>query len=346
MSALVIIWLVSLASAGTALAIMFVLILARLFAARSGRQRATRRQALVSELLGADKTGAARLSQVPPDLLMEVFSDLFRLVRGQERNAFVAQAIELGLPERLARQARRGPPRERVVAARALAPFRDETSIAALRESLQDRDEDVRLAAALALAEAGGTQEIHDLVDILGLGTAENSMLMVTLFRTIAEQRPEEIKALALEPAVNTRARLAAIEALSTTGDFSLVPTIVRLAVHAKDGSPELPRYLRALGALGHPAAKPAVLRGLDRSDPEARAEAAEAAGRIGMVEAIERLAELLDDPDWWVRFRAGEALVRLRPDGVEQMRRIARVGSPRAMEAATTVLAENGLAA
>ena len=43
---------------------------------------------------------------------------------------------------------------------------------------------------------------------------------------------------------------------------------------------------------------------------------------------------------------KAGEALVRLRPDGVEQMRRIARVGSPRAMEAATTVLAENGLAA
>ena len=121
-------------------------------------------------------------------------------------------------------------------------------------------------------------------------------------------------------------------------------PQLARMAVFAEDGASELPRYLAALGALGHPAAKPAVLRGLDRKDAAARAEAAAAAGRIGMEEAIERLADLLDDPEWQVRFNAADALVKLRPRGQEALRRMARTGSATARDAAATVLAENGL--
>ncbi len=343
MNALQFIWFVSLSLTGAALIVIGILIVARLFITRRERRRAAKRRVLVRELLAGGASPADSLGRIPPELLTDTFLDLIRLVRGDEREAFVAQATGLGVPERLGRRLQSGSARKRLSAAQSLGEFHDPGSLRALHGSLDDSNEDVRLAAALSLAQSGSTAEVRQLVDRLGLGVDEDSLMIVTLFRVIAEERPDEIKALILDPDTNVRARLAGIEALATTGDYSLVPVITALALDAPDNGEELPRYLRALGTLAHPAGAQAVLQGLTSAALGARAAAAFAAGRIGLIEGADRLAELLDDPDWWVRFRAAEALIQLGPAGRDRLQAVAARGSMRAQEAAGTMLAEFG---
>lgn len=321
---------------------MAALVVARLVSQRWDRRRAQRRRALVRELLGSDRASPEQLRQVPADLLADTYLDLIRLVRGEERDAFVAEAERLGVAERLRRRLRRGSARERLEAARSLAQFTSPESLVLLHRALGDRNDEVRLAAALSLAEHDDQAVLRELVDELGLGTSEDSLLIVSLFRTLAEKRPEDVSQLVQAPDLNVQVRLAALEALAGTGDYSLVPLIAELALAAPDGSEELPRYLRALASLGHPAGRAAVLDGMGRSAPDARSAAAAAAGRIGMVDAAERLVALLDDPEWWVRYQAGEALVRLGPGGLRALRVAAREGSDQVRDAAATILAEH----
>jgi HEAT repeat protein len=344
LSLLVLIWISSLILTGTALIVVAALILARLLRQSLGRRRAERKRELVRQLLNGQSAPAA-LGRLRDDLLIDTFMDLVRLVRGKDRVAFVRQADELGIPARLARRLRSPSPRRRLRAAQALAEFHDEASLERLRRALSDPNDEVRLAAALSLAGLEDETGVHELVEHLGLGVQEDSMLAVTLFRTIAGSRPEEIRDLVLNPQTNPNARLAAIEALATTGDYSLVPLITQLALQADDGAEELPRYLRALGTLGHPAGAPAIMDGMLREAVGARAAAAAAAGKIGLQDARGRLAFLLDDEEWWVRYRAAEALVKLGQSGVEQLRQAATSGGEKAREAAATMLAEHSAA-
>ena len=177
----------------------------------------------------------------------------------------------------------------------------------------------------------------------LGLGTEQPSRTMVGLFRTIAQTQADEIKALVLEPGHNLDVRIAAIEALASTGDYSLVPVIAELALAAADGTEELPRYLHALGKLGHPSGRKAVLAGLSSASMAARAAAARAAGRIVLTESADRLGQMLGDPEWWVRFRAAEALFELGEAGLSRLRLAAGQGSDPARDAAATMLAARG---
>lgn len=343
MNPLLLIWYTSLLLAAAAVATMILLILARLVVQRRAQSRAKRRRKLVQELLRGDTPSRDRFRGLPRDLVTDTFLDLIRLVRGKERDLLVEQAAQLGVAEQLVRRARSTSARKRLVAVQSLAQFHDDDSLYRLHQAVGDRNEDVRLAAALSLAEAGRSDDIHALVERLGLGTAQDSLMMVTLFRVVAEDRPEEIKALALNEGANLQARLAAIEALATTGDYSLVSLIAGLVLAAPDDSEELPRYLRALGTLGHPAAGAAIMDGLGRSTVAARAAAAGAAGQIRLPDASDRLVELLDDPEWLVRFRAAEALIQFGPAGTSRLRDAARIGSSTAREAAATVLAEHG---
>lgn len=346
MSPLLLVWSLSLLLAGAALAIMFVLILARLIVRRRDRKRTGRRRWLVGQLLRDDAPTRDELRTLPRGLVTDTYLDLIQLVRGEERTSFIDRAARLGVAEQLVRRARSSSARTRLVAVQSLADFHDEDSLRLLHAALEDRNEDIRLAAALALAEAGRSDHIHALVERLGLGTRQDSMMIVTLFRVVAGDRPDEIKALVLNPNTNLPAQLAAIEALATTGDYTLVPAIAGLALSAADDCEELPRYLTALGTLGHPAARTAVMDGLSRASASARAAAADAAGRIRLRDSADRLTELLDDQSWSVRFRAAEALMKLGESGTDRLSEAARLGSPLAREAAATVLAEHGEAA
>jgi len=340
-------WTVSIALSGLALLIMAGLIITRLVAERRQRASRAQRSKLLPLLLGnVCDTTLLNLRREGPDVLGQLTTELIELVRGEERAQLVATATRLGITDALRRRLKVGPTRARVAAAEVLGHFPDDHCTAALEEALDDRDSGVRLAAAQALASSDRAPPAQLLIERLRLGTTEHSMLMVTLLGEVARERPNEVRALIDQDEVPAPVRAAAIEALGSSGDYLLVGVITALALAANDDTPELPRYLRALGAFQHPAALPAITRGLTSSTWWVRAAAAEAAGRIGLSETAECLRRMLDDGDWWVRFRAGEALVRLGGPGQQLLAETCHCGSDRARDAARLTLAELAIAA
>jgi HEAT repeat protein len=337
-------WFLSIGIASAALIIMIGLLLARLILGRTGRAREAERRRLIPLLLG-NRHDSALGSGGRSDILADLSVELIQLVRGSDRDRFVEAATRLGVPERLRRHLDSGSARTRLAAAEALAEFPDERSIARLLAALRDPSADVRLTAALSLAAIDRTPPARELVELLGIGTRENSLLTVALFRDIAERRPDEVRALILDAGVPAGAKAAAIEALSASADYTLVPLVTTLASTADSDDPVLPRYLGALADFAHPAAEPAVKRCLGSPSPEVRAAAARAAGRIGLTPLAPYLKELLADSDWWVRFRAGEALTLLGEEGVRLLRETAELEREPARTAATLTLAERGLA-
>jgi HEAT repeat protein len=344
LSSLAALWFLSLGIAAVALLIMLGLLLARLVLGWTGRARDVEKKRLVPLLLGSRPHGKLR-GGGRGDLLATILVELIQLVRGSDRDRFVEAATRLGVPERLRHNLNSGSPRVRLAAAEALAEFADEQSVERLHAALRDRSSDVRLSAALSLASVDRTPPARELVDMLGIGTTEDSLLTVGLFRDIAASRPGEIKALILDDSVPANAKAAAIEALSASADYTLVPLIASLALSSDSEDPALPRYLLALGAFAHPAGEKAVKRGLGNPRWDVRAAAAEAAGKIGLTSLGALLREALADPIWWVRFRAGEALARMGADGAALLRQAAANAPEPGRTAARLTMAERGIA-
>lgn len=347
MSALFGLWLVSITISAIALLVMVGLIIARGLSGRRQRSRASERRRLVPLLLAAESGETPGQDvQAAPDLLTDLSTEFIQMVRGTDKENFVASSSRLGVPERLRHRLDYGAPRTRLAAAEALADFGDDESRARLEKALGDKNSDVRLSAALALASAGRSPPAKDLVRKLGIGTRENSILIVAILQEIAKERPGEIKALIEDPDTHPAAKAAAIESLSASGDYTLVPLISKLVLEADPLAPELPRYLRALGDFGHPAAAKAVRASLRNDHWPAKAAAAKAAGRIGLIDLAPELSGLLDHSNWWVRFRAGEALVFLGEEGRRLLVHARENGSETARVTARLTLAERGLAA
>lgn len=343
MSGLETLWLTSLAMAVLSLSIMLLLLVARAISGGLAKRRLAERERLVPLLLGAEDGAAPSSRGANAKLLTHLAVELIELVRGGERDRLVAAATAMGVPERLRHQLDSGSPRVRLAAAEALAEFADEKSVERLRAALEDRNSSVRIAAALSLAATGRTPPASELVYKLGIGSTEHSLLAVSLFRDVAEQRPSELKALLVDPAIPAGAKAAIIESLSASADYTLVPLVVSLAGE-EDNPRHLTRYLRALGAFGHPAAEPAVRRALGNAHWEVRGAASRAAGRIGLVGLVPNLKQRLGDSEWWVRFRAAEALTLLGDAGTAILHEVAASRSEPARSAAAKMLAERNL--
>jgi HEAT repeat protein len=239
----------------------------------------------------------------------------------------------------------RGNERVRIAVAEILAFFPGEETVRALRARLEDRSPEMRLTAAIALAELDAVPPLRRLVMQFRDGTAAHSLRFVDLFSRMTDTHSSELLELARDASVPPSMRAAAIEALVGTGDYGLVSDLVGIADAPGTDPMVVSECARALGRLGHPSAATLVQRLLEHPDWEVRAEAAEAAGRMGLVEAAPRLSVLLADDVWPVRFRAGEALVYLGDAGTRVLRRLAVEGTGRTQRTAALVLAERGLA-
>ncbi len=339
-------WELSIGLAVASLLIMMGLIAARIVSERREGRAAARRAILLPKLL----SGEADLSHVlrgfasdgqSTDLIVE----LIAMVRGPERDRFVALASELGARDDLLRRLSKGSVRLKIGAAEALSFFPDALATDALDKALDDDAGEVRLSAALSLAKSDRAPPIRVLVERLSLTKSENSLLLISILQWIASEHPEEVESLLADDLVDPVVKAAGIDALAALGNFHAAPLINGLALAADEENEILARYLRALGTLRHPAGKPAALHYLGSATWWIRAAAAEAAGKIGVTEAIGKLDHLLGDPDWWVRFRAGEALAQLGTPGIEALRAAARSLSSDRQEAGALTLAELGIA-
>lgn len=332
-------WRFSLLLSGAALAAMAALLIARLVGKRRAGRREEVRQRLIPILLQGRDISIER-SRFERSVAADLTVELAELVRGSDRDGLIAAATRVGAGEELAARLNSRAPQDRLVAAEALAMFPSYTQqVTAL--ALNDPNADVRLGAALALAHEGRAPPVGQLVRCLGIGSSERSLLVVSLMRDLARTDPHAVEALLYDLDVPDAAKLAATDALAQSGAIDHAPLVAWMAEAAEEGGELRPRIFRALGRVGHPSAHPAILAGLDSDRWPVRTTAAEAAGRAALVQAVPRLGELLGDKEWWVRFRSGEALLRLGPAGHLALEAAANGDLPVAREAARAILAE-----
>ncbi|GGB69967.1 HEAT repeat domain-containing protein [Blastomonas aquatica] len=344
MTVLFALWQLSLVLCAVALLALAAMLIVRVIAGRRVIRSTSERKRLTPLLLyGSDTPMQPPGGMTERREAMRLTMELAEMVRGPDRATLLANASTLGVLDDLIEGSNSRVPQERLLAAEALAMFPDVTD--RVHEMLDDSNPDVRLGAALALAQNGFAPPTSELVRRLGLGTTERSLLVVSLMRDLAEFDPQGVEAMLDEPDLPEALKLAAIDALADTGNIKHVPLINGMVEAAAEDTALLVRIYRALGRIGHPEGHKAIQHGMGHAAWQVRASAAQAAGASSFINGAQKLSDLLGDTEWWVRFRAGEALCRLGKTGRDKLELACVHGTELAREAAISTLAERAQA-
>lgn len=346
MSFLTLFWVVSWSICALAVTIVVGLVIYSSWAKGRAAARSLKREHYVALLKASADAPEGKATVPADDVLTDLAVELLELVRGDEKARFAERMARLGTIARLHRRLRRGNVRSRILAASALANFNDEETQNALIGALDDRNPRVGRVAALSLAAIGKSPAPKDVIQRIWIGELEAPPLILMLLVGLAQSDVESVRSLLLDPDTSEYLKAAAATALALCHDVAAAPAIAVLAMSADPEASELPRYLGALADIEHPAGSPAVLHWLNASSAQVRAAAARAAGRIGVEAAIDRLEHLLGDTDWWVRFQAAHALLRLGEEGQRRLNLVAARNYEPARETATLTLAEHADAA
>lgn len=342
------IWLTSLALAAASIAIMVLLVLARILNDWRSRREAKLYGVLTDRLLAwvedpRQEDDIARLLVRHCKAATSVVTQIFELVRGEDQQLLAKLAERCGIQKTLQHLLARGSAQDRLRAAESLAWFRSPETRIALVAALDDKTDDVALAAAASLASMGEKLAIARLLRRPIVFSQKSSHRLQAVLARVAPYETGDLIRVAADSFYPEGARAAAIEAIARAGVFDFIDSI---SVFAEDRSSVVRAAVaRGLGVFAHPRGAEAIAKLLDDLDWEVRAEAAESAGRIGLTTFLNPLSLGLSDENWWVRFRAGEALAMLGSAGLDALRRLASSTNDAPSSMARIVLAERGLA-
>jgi len=208
----------------------------------------------------------------------------------------------------------------------------------AARACVEKRSMTDRVLGLLALTHMAQERDWELMLDHLG---QENPLLSQIAARGLTHIRPREAIPLILAQSVQRKdwssVRIANI--LEEAGPDAVTAPFLQFAtqlpseqiplllpylhtIHETELQPLLFYWLQTeqspevlvgcLKAVRDPLALPAVRRLAGHADWAVRVHAASALGRIGLEEDRARLVALLSDREWWVRYRAAQALVSL----------------------------------
>lgn len=349
MGGLLLIWSTSVVLAAVALLWMSSLIVARVW-----RQRVEERrrhdldlvQRVFLDIMNGSGDAVGRLGRVKrrARLMAEALLEVIALVRGGERERLISALAAFGVDDIFRRRLSLGSVAGRIASAEALSIFPGDRTRTALRQAAtRARAGELRVSLMRSLIEIGAPPDLREvLADLGGRGLSESLLYLPLIGQLVAADPRTALRAFG-DPQVAGVARVVLAEALGASGDYRVLRPLC-IAARAPDVELRI-AAIRALAALGHPAAESTILTGLQDRIWIVRAASCEAAGRIGLHAAIPLLESQLGDPEWWVRFRAGEALASLGEAGRARLRATVASGGDLSQRTASMVLAERGLA-
>jgi putative membrane-bound dehydrogenase-like protein len=193
--------------------------------------------------------------------------------------------------------------------ANTMAWERTEAIAAALDRMLDDPDEAVRLAVLRRMAREKVATRVSTLRRRLKArpGPDAVGMLIEALGEHPADERRGLLAEIVADRAREPAHRLAALALWPGGDEPTSQEKLVGLAGGLEDG-PVLAAALGRVTKRSLPLADPLVSEALDSSNPDVRAAAVTAAGRLGLAGAGERVGRLLADRDRGVRRAAAEA--------------------------------------
>lgn len=238
--------------------------------------------------------------------------NLSRLLRGSERDRLMALADADSMFDNALRDLGRANIRRRTHAIELLEQFDSPKSVHALGVTMaNDPIYELRLAAAFALARFGQLPPPLDTISQLSLVASENSRVHMALFRTLAPHHSRQLRELVADSEFRA-VKASAVDALGWSGDPAC---LTEIEAAAADSAPDIRcAALRAAGQLGHPQAGRWIVPMLGDRDESVRIQAIRCAARLSLSQALPQIESLSKDPSSWVRWRADEALLALRP--------------------------------
>ncbi|MFS2108937.1 HEAT repeat domain-containing protein [Sphingomonas sp. Sphisp140] len=295
-------------------ALLLVLVMRRDRKERRAAATQANDRALTREIMAALPAGGApgeAYERASATDRLAAIAHLGQLMRGEDRARLTAFVEERHLLDKVLHKLKRRRVARRVEAVRTLGGVGGAQAIDALRETLEaDRDGTARLEAAAQLAQLGALPPVGTLVEALQLDQVAVTPLHHALFRALAPQRAEELRALLAQP-VTPAIRALLVDALGWTEDYSALPA---LGEAAGDPDPEVRlEAVRAGARLDHPAAAPWIVALLDDGDEQVRCAAVRACSTMGLRSALPAIEALRGDPSAWVRLSAREAAAVLQ---------------------------------
>jgi hypothetical protein len=241
--------------------------------------------------------------------LMEEWNALHEAVRGEPSERLNAFALRLGFDVAARRMMHAGAIGRRILAIRTLGHLRDPSSWQPLQEQLGSANALVSFYAAAALVRIDAQRAMPGIMNQL----AER------------ESWPGEAMARLLVDAGADVAR-EPIRALMLSLAPSKIPPLLPWLAHvdAVLGSEVAVELLRrhpedahivsaALVVVLDPGVLPELARFADSADADVRKNLAVAYGHLGSLADTETVTQLMCDTVWWVRYRAGQALLKLK---------------------------------
>lgn len=206
----------------------------------------------------------------------------------------------------------------RAESAALLGRIRSGAAVPALVELMGDESADVRMVAARSLAAIGDPVA----VDALTAALADPSRwTATTVAADLVEMGPAAVPTLVKIAAAdadrpgNHEAAVTAVRVLGEIRDPRAEPVLIALLEGAANFNTRA-RAAAALGAIGGPAAPPALRRALCEPAWQVRAQAATSLAALGDQAAVPDLTRAVADREWWVRRNCAEALGELGEPG------------------------------
>lgn len=253
------------------------------------------------------------------------------------------RAAETGLVAAVEAQLAHRRPERRGVAALLVGRLNPHDASAWLTPLLDDRDSDVRLAAAASLARVGDQDAARSLVAALTRGKIPPDRLVERLGGAWAV--PTLIDALVVSittGAAEHRAEL--VRALGLIGSTGAEAVLLALLAAPGADVDERTTAARALATCGSAAAVPALVDALGDDAWEVRAQAVRSLGLLGDDSSVSHIEHLLGDEAWWVRAHAARALHELGAAGLAALERALHSPDRFARERALEVIQLAGL--
>jgi HEAT repeat protein len=309
-------------TASLALAFLLSLVVLMLRARLLLRERQHRKflsfwQPIVMDAVEVASADVPRLSRRDLSNFLLLWNHLHESLLDESKDHLNQIAYALSIDQTALRMLRRGNLRERLLAMNTLGHLREQTAWDDLSLITEGDDAFVSLAAARALTMIDARKAVPQLIPLLTsrrdwtaarvasvLQTAGADVISDPIARAaIAFSREQTTGADHGAEAINQAARM--VQYLELAHDTSALPAAHSIAESSHD-----PEVLAACLHLLSRAEDLDIIRDcLRHEDWQVRVQAAVALGRVGGVEDEARLIPLLSDQQWWVRYRAAQAL-------------------------------------
>jgi HEAT repeat protein len=288
---------------------------------RSRRESTARRvlEILTPAMIGSDDLGRAAVNasrRYGRGIVAMVLRDARAELAGPEAERISLALDTIGEIQRLVRAASSRFQGRRLEAIRLLAECGGATAREVLRSVLTDDRWEVRRIARSGLVNMGDEAEIRAAIASYLTDPDREHGWKGSFFSHLAYIRPHTLIRLLDEEALDSASEKLALESLGDAGE-SEVSAYARARLASPE--PELrASAARALGRIEEANAEPALVRLLD--DPVWYVRAAAARGLENLPpspDGIKKLSGCLGDSVWWVRSNAARTLANLGPSGL-----------------------------